>query len=166
MNVRALIFDTNYIAEMKKAKLEEGFLKIGNMQIPVDKSRHFTLKRKIFHLFTTTVPLFILKWNSIYPMEFEVAESKEATYVDESGREITLYRKELVPADIEFYEEKKKIYPELVKDVTEIKFLKRMKSYLEPRGRGELPILPLLLALILGAVIMYFLITSKLIVVR
>jgi len=163
MKAKALVFDTNYFAEMKSAKLEEGFLRLKDMQIPVDQTRHFTLKRKIFGIIPISTPLFLLKWNSIYPAEFDVVESREATFVDESGREINLYRKELVPINELQFKERQKIYPEMVKDVAEIRFLKRMKSYLEPKAAGGLPMLPLMLALVLGAIIMYMLIASKII---
>lgn len=153
MKAKFLIFHTNYDAELVTAKIKKGFARIRDMEFPVSNVKHFNIKT----LFGTQ-PLYIFKWNSIYPVEFDVKEEEEAVYVDEKGREIKLIREELVPIEEIKFRESGKLTPELIRDITEIRFLRTMKRYVEEKAKPA--IVPVIVALILGILIAFIVFSS------
>jgi hypothetical protein len=150
MTTRAnfLMFDTDFSAELMTGKIVNGKVILGETEHFVDKTPPFHLKKGL-----GTRPLYLMKWNSIYPMTFEVQEKKGTiNFPDGTTKEII--SKDLVPVSTEFYEGKaeKGYNPELLKTTSDTRFLKGMKKYSEGGGfelKGSLS--KILLVVILGA---------------
>jgi len=126
-----LFLDTNWTAEIKRAKIKSGKVVLADGEHILDKTTPFQLKS-----FFGTRPLYLMKWNSLYPMTFEVQE-KTSTFKDvETGKEIQMTTKELVPVKTEFYEKGGAGYsPEILKTTQDVRFLKGMKKYAEGAPR-------------------------------
>lgn len=158
MRAKILLFHTNFDAELLTTKIKKGFIRVGDLEFPVSNVKHFNLKTAL-----GTVPLYIFKWNSIHPVEFDIKEVEEAKFVDEKGNEITLVREELEPITELKFKESGKLTPELIRDITEIRFLRTMKRYVEEKAKPAL--LPVIIAFILGLLIAFMLFSTRLLVV-
>jgi hypothetical protein len=124
-----LFFDTNFTAKLVKKKVKDGKVVIENGEYEVDKTAPFQLKS-----FFGSCPLYLMKWNSLYPMTFETKEevSSDAQVIKSifDGKHIQMARKELVPVKPEFYEKGGIGYsPQALKTTADVRFLKGMKKY-------------------------------------
>jgi hypothetical protein len=177
MRGQFLLFDTDYTAVMLRSTIKDGKVTIGKgddaKEFVVDKTRPFQLKTPL-----GTRPLYLLKWNSIAPMNFKVDEKTESYLrTDPDGKEhkIDVVTKDLVPVDPKF-DETGKITPEMLKTTAEGRFLKGMKKYVGGGGGGGLlgglgggeggSMLPLILGFFGGAIFLYFLIVMKLVPIK
>lgn len=137
---------------------------IGNKEWIVDKARPFQLKTAL-----GVRPLYLLKWNSLAPMNFEIKENTK-TYtrmVDGKEETITVAEKELKEVDPKF-DTSSKVTPEILKTTQDGRFLKHMKKYAGGAGGGIFgeeggSMLPLILGVVGGAVLIYVLLMLKLI---
>jgi len=127
---KALFFHTNYIAEMKDIEIKDGKIKVENKEFIADRVKPFFLKHK-----GKLVPLYLLYWRVIEPLNFDVVERKlpEGDYIEYKQRPIV---KELKQLEFKAKEpDKKDILPELLDLITDMKFLKNLGKY--PRGEEE-----------------------------
>jgi hypothetical protein len=166
MRSEFLIFDTDFTAQLKKANVKDGKVVIGNKEFLTDKAHPFSLKT-----FAGTRPLYLLKWNALEPMKFEVKEAEEAYIRTVDGKEekITVVKKDLVPVDPKF-DEKSKIIPEILKTTQDSRFLKAMKRYAGGKAgifgeEGAGSMLPLVLGVAGGAILVYLMFALKLLVI-
>jgi hypothetical protein len=126
-----LFLDTDFTAELKRANIKNGKVNLADGEHIVDKTTPFQLKSAF-----GTRPLYIMKWNSVYPMTFKIEEKIQTLKDVETGKEIQLSTKELVPVKTEFYEKGGAGYsPEILKTTQDVRFLKGMKKYAEGGGR-------------------------------
>lgn len=172
MRARFLLFNTDYTAYFKNVVIKDGMAVIEDKEYPVDKTTPITIKS-----FIGSKPLYLAKWNSIYPAEFDASEKITESYKDERGNKIELVKKELVPLNPDDlkWQDKHKLTPKLIRDTGNLRFLRTMKRYAEQKtglfggggeGGGGMPIIPVILAIVFGAIIMYLLIGLKIIPVQ
>lgn len=123
-----MILDTDFSGEIKKAEIKDGKVTINNKEWYVDKAKPFMLKGLIPR------PLYILKWDNVLPLEFEVEEKNTVLKNETTGETFTMVKKQLVPLTETKFQEKYKQMPELLKETQDLRFLKSMKKY---AGGGE-----------------------------
>ena len=164
MKASILLLDTDFNARLiRKVPVKDGkvLLKKGRekKEFIVDKARPFYLRT-----FFGSRPLYICKWSSIIPLEFDVKEKYETFVNEQTNEKVKLGRKELVvidPSDAK-WQEKYKITPELLASTHDMRFLKGMGKY-GKRFELEGSPLPIILALVFGMILSYILIALKLI---
>jgi hypothetical protein len=156
-----LFFDTDFTAEFVRAKIKNGKVLLKDGEHIVDKTKPFMLKSTL-----APRPLYLMKWNSVYPMTFEVKETIQILKDVETGKEFQLSKKELVPADTSFYEKGGAGYsPEILKTTGDVRFLKGMKKYSEGKGMEAKSIITIILFIVLiigGGFLMYMLLSGQL----
>jgi len=145
-----LFFDTDYTARILKKEVKDGRVEIDDGEYVVGNTTPFTVKTP-----TGTKPLYILKWNTIYPAEFKL----EDKIVKLMGRDMKM--KELVPVKPEFFVKNDlRFNPKMLKMTQELRFLKGMKSYAEGGVRDWKNILSWVLGVIMlvaGGFLIYIL---------
>ena len=67
MKGKTLLLDTDFTGEIKKAKIHSGSMFVDKYEMVIDKSNPILLKTG----FSGVSPLYILKWSSLVPIEFE-----------------------------------------------------------------------------------------------
>lgn len=160
---RALLLDTEFTAKLVKVKVKDGkgIVKDGKAEkeFILDRARPFLLKSRL-----GTKRLYILKWDSLEPLNFDV-RTKTIEYVNpETNEKIQIKRKELVPINPEEVKFKReKVIPEVLRQTADLRFLKHMKKYAEGKPPIEIGFIPIILSLIFGAILMYILISLKVI---
>jgi hypothetical protein len=98
-------------------------------------------------------PLYLLKWNSVKPVGFQVTE-KYGTYRDDKGNEINIVTKDLEPIDPKF-DDKTNILPELLRTTFESRYLRSMKKYAEGGGGLGRGFVFILIAVLLVGLVYY-----------
>lgn len=123
-----VLFHSNYIAELKFANVKDGIARIGDKEIVVDKAKPFMLKTKF-----SSVPLYMVKWDSLIPLE---------------------------PKDFTVYETH--VTPEILKRSVELKLwhflLKRFRAEI-----GAMSWVQMMLLIFAGMILMFLFIKFKLI---
>jgi hypothetical protein len=167
----AIIFHTDFIGELKKVKVNEGTITLGDKEWFVGKIEPFMIKTGI----SSARPFYFLQHNSLYPAGFrrekEVIEYEKVSGNEEQTarnyqifikklRKKGMKRKLIPPVDKfifrtlkpltpEFY--KTKHPPELLGETTDMRFLKQMKKYmLDKKGGFGGSIMGYLLAYVFG----------------
>lgn len=155
-----LFFDTNFIAELRKAKIKNGKVVLDDGEHIIDKTTPFQL-RTMFGI----RPLYIMKWNSMYPATFKVKEVDQLYRNVVTNEEMKMKVGELVPVDITFYEKGGLGYsPEVLKDTHDQRFLKGMKKYAEGGGRDWKNIMSWVLGVMIflaGTALIYMFMTGQ-----
>jgi hypothetical protein len=134
---------------MKSAEIKDGKVTIGNGEWYVDKAKPFILKGLVPR------QLYILKWDNVLPLEFQVVEKNTVLKNESTGETLTLSKKQLVPLtenDLKF-QEKYKSMPELLKETADMRFLKSMKRYAGGEGfsdRTKKLVMFLIFAIVIG----------------
>lgn len=132
-------------------------------EVEIEKGKKQTFWRDVRPImlrgrFGTVKPLYFLKWNSLYPMEFQVRNETKEFVNTATGEKITFEQKTIEPVTPTFKDTK--MLPELLGETHDMRFLKGMKKYVTGE-RFELPSwLPILLFILalggLGYLIYYF----------
>jgi hypothetical protein len=126
MRAAFLLFDTDFTAQLVRKNIKNGKVVLKDGEHIVDKTKPLILQSGL-----GTRPLYLVKWNSIYPMTFELQE-KTTVLRDEAGKEFKLISKELIPVKTEFYEKGGAGYsPEILKTTQDVRFLKGLGKYSE-----------------------------------
>jgi hypothetical protein len=148
MKAAALIFDTDFTAEMHDVKLKDGKIQYADKEWVADKTTPFQLKTSF-----GMRPLYLLKWNSLIPIEWAVVES-EKKFTDEEGKTYGVAVKDIKPLDFkEIKWEPSKVLPAILRQSGEMKFMRGLKGGGEKGDIAETigKILPIV---IIGAVIL------------
>jgi len=165
MKNKYLIFDTNHHATFDTLEVKNGKTVTEDKEWMIDKAKPILLaKRNIFSRFLgeSLTPLYLLKWNVLLPVDFEIKEKKlkynemldavkdedlkrklkalsdEDTKVQES----TWIFRELVAMSVVFPKAEAKedefaVTPEFIKSTVDFRFLKNMKNYAGGEGGGK-----------------------------
>jgi hypothetical protein len=141
MKVACLVLHTDFIGEICDGDVHDGKLLVKKnktvkefvLSVPKtdDDGKTRWKDVKPFSLvrgkFGGVKPLYIVKWNSLYPVAFEVREGVKK-YVDPSTQEeIDISFQNLEVVKPEFKDTK--ILPELLGETTDLRFMKGMKKY-------------------------------------
>ena len=149
-----IIFDTDYNATIKKANIKNGKVVIGDKEWVVDKAKPFLVRT----MFGKTYPLYLLKWNSVFPANPKV-EEEVRTFVDpETNEKLEVVYKNLTFAEPKF-DEKQKVTPEILRSTAETRFIKAMKRYTAPRiieWQKWLPLILFILFLLIGGFLLQY----------
>lgn len=123
-----MLFHTDYTTELKMAKVKDGIARIENKEFVVDKAKPFILKTRF-----STIPLYLVKWDSLIPIE---------------------------PKDLQVYETN--ITPEMYKRSVELKLwhflLKRFRAEI-----GAMSWIQVMIFMFIGMILMYLFVKFKLI---
>lgn len=143
----ALIFDTDFTSEMRDVKVKDGKIVISDKEWVVDKTTPFQHKTAF-----GMRPLYMLKWNSLIPLEWNVV-SEERTFTDDKGNSYVVEARDIKPVDYkEIKWEPSKILPAMLRQTGEMKFLKNMKSGTEKPDITE-SLVKILPVIIIGAIV-------------
>ncbi len=123
-----ILLHSNYIAEIKKSTIKDGFVRIEDKEFMVDNVKPFLVKTK-----WGALPLYIVKWDTLYPLE---------------------------PKDFNIYESP--ITPEMQKRGVELKFWHFLLKRFGARLPG-FNIIYFMLALLVGMITMYVLMHFRII---
>ena len=144
---KVLILSSDFTGELKSVKIKDGSVHVDDKEFKIDKAKPFRIKFGKFKKSDTT---YLLKWNTILPLQFKPME------IDDNG-----YReKTLIPIELEEY--KTQITPDLLEETVSLRFLKQMKKYAEGKkgigGENLGFMLRVVFGLILGIVILMWII--------
>lgn len=121
------VFDTDFTSRRFNTKIENGKIQIGDKEWIVDGVRPFATRGPM----GTIRPHYLLKWNSLTPLEFKVEEGEQSFTDNNTGQTHKFVHKELVPL---VQDEKKglgfaqsKILPQTLQLTTDMRFLKNLK---------------------------------------
>lgn len=145
MKEKALIFHTDWTAELKDIKINDGkaLIKykepIGDKEFIVDQCRPVILKGE--GLFNKNHVLYMLKWDKLRPMNLTLKQTNEDDGFVEvgfknNGNEV---RETIVPFIPDFgvqTGEFKDITPDLLRQTYDLRFLKHMKKYASEEKKG------------------------------
>jgi len=84
-----LLLHSNYIAELKKATIRDGCVRIGNKEFIVDQVKPFLVKTR-----WGALPLYVVKWDTLYPLEpkdFKIYESAITPEMQKRGVELKFW---------------------------------------------------------------------------
>jgi len=94
--VKVLYFHSEDLAELINAKVKDGVIEIGDKTFFVDGSKAINLaKRTFWGMSKFTEPLYILKWNCLYPAKLKT-EVKEKNPVKVEEKVIKQGNKEII----------------------------------------------------------------------
>jgi hypothetical protein len=149
-----MLFDTDFQTEIVDKEIKDGFVTIEEKEFFVDNAIPFMIKKEgLFgRFFGGFTPLYILKWNVIIPVGFQLTsgrmklheminnlqdenlkeELSKTIKVRPEDAEKTVEIRTIESLDIKFPEndpEKKVISPELLKSTVDMRFLKNFKKY-------------------------------------
>jgi hypothetical protein len=151
---KSFIFHSDFSAELKKGVIKDGTVIVDDMEFPVDEIKPFIIKTG----FGSPKQFYFLKHDTLHPAGFEnkkeVIEYKKTGNVEADASNYlkfvkrirhlgfkkkviptsTFISEQLKPLDIEFYKQKGKESPKLLKETADMRFLKGMKSYVTPKG--------------------------------
>jgi len=163
---RFLLLDTDFTCEEVKGYLEDGYVILKDGVYLLDKSKPLEKKFKK-GLFGKSEPFYILKWNSLIPLNLKLEEKQV-----EFGDKKYLYRT-LEPIDLKFtewYQQKGKdgkmysILPKALKAYWEMEFLKGLGKYPEvtkkPKLKKFLQLLPFILIIVGGMFLAYLMMSG------
>lgn len=167
MKVAGLLLHTDFIGEicdgeardgkliLKRGKEVKEFLLSVPMDNPDDPKKPKFKDVKPFMLvrgkFGNVKPLYLVKWNSLYPLCFEVREGTRKFIDPETNNEINVHFENLEIVSPSFKDTK--VLPELLGETHDLRFLKGMKKYAtEGESNVKGIIMFALIALIAGAV--------------
>ena len=154
------VFDTDFTSKRYNTKIENGKITIADKEWVVDGVRPFATTAA----FGTVRPLYLLKWNSMTPLEFSVEESDKSFTDDTSGQTHKFVHKELVPLT---QDPKKglgfaqsKILPQTMKLTTDMRFLRSLRLGAKPKSKMDFnEMLPYIIAI--GGAIFIMMILSQ-----
>lgn len=129
MKAYVLYYESNDIVRLIKTKVRDGTIEIGDKAFRVDG-----FKAKLLKTFSGVYPLYMLKWDSVYP----------ATNFNEP--------QEFEPK----FKRHDDINPEILRKTMSLRILGNLLKVKKPVPA----LLPLILGLIFGAFLMYFLMAS------
>jgi len=143
-----LILDTDWTGEIKDGDIVDGkvVLKRGKqtkefiLSIPrmdKEKKEFFDDVKPIYFKgkLGGTKPMYILKWNSLYPVAFELKEEFKTFVSPDTNESLTMKIQSLEPIKPEFKDTK--ILPEMLAETHDMRFLKHMKKYQTGGGGVE-----------------------------
>lgn len=158
---RVLLLDSDYTGEIKRCKIKDGNIIIGDKEFVVDKIRPIKVKS-----FMNKDDLYICKWDCLVGADFDVVEKEiNKDEIEKKLREEGISEKEIdvIKKEIEKYEKSRGVrinrfvykrlvpiepawvktkLPSLLRDTANIRFLKIMSKYSEGRqfdiGGGKL----------------------------
>lgn len=162
MRNKFLIFDTNHHAEFCTKEVKDGKITINDKEWVVDKAKPLLIPKGGFlsRFFGDSImPLYLLKWNILLPVDFEI-QSKKMKYdemlslvkdeelkeklsnlakEDVKVKDSTWELKTLDAMDVKFPRADAKendfaITPEFLKSTSDMRFLKNMKNYASGEG--------------------------------
>jgi hypothetical protein len=155
VKAKLLIFDTDFTAKEAVGEVKDGTVVLKDKEWLVDKTKPFIIK----DFLGRQMPLYLLKWNSVTPMNFET-KVKRIAMKDESGKEYMVETEELVPIEPKF-DESIRVTPEILKMTRDTRFLKGMGKYAsEPSFPDWLPKLIFIIIVLAGGFLIYYLIAS------
>lgn len=154
-----LYFDSNHISKLVKATIYDGTVIIDNKMFVVDMTRPLYIT--FGKIFKKTYPLYIIKWNDIKPYNI-ARESLIREKTEENLKELKNTRQiepikaeQFVP---EFHDYNDDMTPELAKKIADTKITAGILG-----GSKNMSIILIIVGALLGAIIVYFMITSGLI---
>jgi hypothetical protein len=137
MKSAILYFDTDFTAKLLLKNVRNGSVVVEGEHL-VGKTTPFQLKS-----FFGMRPLYLVKFNCIYPASYEVKNFSNDLFL----------KKELVPMDLKWYEKGGAGYsPELLKTLSDVRFLKGMKKYSEGAAEWDVK---RILSWVLGIIIFF-----------
>lgn len=153
---------------MIRGNIKDGKVTLKDGEHIVDKTHPFLLKAGL-----SSKPLYLMKWNSLYPMTFEIKDKTTTLKNEATGESFTMTQKELVPVDPKFYEGKGEgdkslqYNPKVLKDTQDQRFLRGMTKYAGGGGGGidaKTIMTIIFMIVILGAagILIYMLFTGQL----
>lgn len=139
MKVRAIVLLTEYGGEIVDASInDEGKVIVGKNEFDVSNVKPMLLKNTKGRLFkrTSIKPHFLMKTSTILPMMLKSDEKKIKFNKNcpKCGNIVATYpavKKTIVPLDDKTY--KTKLTPSMLRDMGDLRFLKQMKKYSEPK---------------------------------
>jgi hypothetical protein len=165
MKATILLLDSDFTGRI----IRRGVSQDGKLRYKTkDEDKEWDIsKAKPFNLqtFFSSRPLYICKWNSLYPLQFDIKDNSKEYVNAETGEKIKIGGKELVvisPDDLKFKESHKDT-PEMLAGTHDQRFLKHMRKYAGGREGMQASLFPILMALIFGAIMAYILIAMKII---
>lgn len=159
-----LLLDTDFTCVEVDGYLEDGYVILNDGVYLLDRSK--PLEKRFKKGFFGSKPFYILKWNSLIPLNLELKEER----VKLDNKEY-LYRT-LEPLELKFtewYEQKGKdgkkysILPKALKAYWEMQFLKGLGKYPEakkPKLKKFLQLLPFILIIVGGMVLAYLMMSG------
>jgi hypothetical protein len=167
MKSKFLIFDTNHHAGYETMDIKDGKVSKDDKEWIVDKAKPVLLEKAGFFsrfLGASLMPLYLLKWNILLPVDYELKETKmkfdellnsanltdgmkkelqDILKKDEKVKDSTWVLKELVAMDVKFpradaKENEFAVTPEFLKSTADMRFLKNMKNYAGGEGGSRL----------------------------
>lgn len=153
--ITAIIFDTDFTAMIKVLKVKNGKVAYKDKEWYVDRTKPMTLQSA----FGSNRPLYLLKWNTVIPMDFDVTNKTTTLVNPETGENLLLTEKNLKIIDNpEWVHDKKLPPPEALKMTADMRFLKQMKLGKEKQGFDIGSALPYIIAVgVAGLGMLFFL---------
>lgn len=160
---KQLLLDTDFTGEFKNNEIKEGSINIDKLEFIVGKAKPILIHKKGLlsrFLGSSVTPLYLLKWNTLLPAHFELEEKKgklkelkSRIQSEEVKKDINkkmekdkalgdrefIFR-EIVPLKVEFPVNKPDengnyLTPEMLRSTVDMRFLKGLKEYAQPKGK-------------------------------
>jgi hypothetical protein len=159
-----IVFDTDFIGTLKTGDIRDGKVLIDEkeyiLSIPIEDDKtgkivwHDAHPIRLRGRFGAEKPLWLLKWNSLFPVGFQVVKENKIFVNPENPNEVmNVDKKEIQVLEPKFKETK--LLPEILGSTHDLRFLKSMKKYAGGEGMNLKKMIPIFIVIFIVGIIGY-----------